>query len=75
MVDDELHIIKLLVENVTLHVKVGIKIRNDIKTNIGVPQGHCLSPILFITYLAEARKPVQAIEQQPHISDHKCQDK
>ena len=68
--DDELHIIKLLVGNVTLQVKVCTKMENDIETNIGVPQGDCLSPILFITYLAEALNPVQAIEQPPHISDH-----
>ena len=68
--DDELHIIKLLVENVTLQVKVGMKVGNDSKTNIGVPQEDCLSPILFIKYLAEALKPVQAIEHPAHISDY-----
>ena len=57
-------------ENATLQAKVGKKIGNDIETYIRAPQGDCLSPILFISYLAEALKPMQAIEQLPHISDH-----
>ena len=60
--EDELHRIELLVENVVIQVKVGKEIGDEIKTNSGVPQGDCLSPILFITCLAEALKPAQAME-------------
>ena len=65
----KLHIIKLLVENLILQVKVGKKMGSNIKTNTGVSQGDCLSPILFTTYLTEALKPLQAVKQPPHITD------
>ncbi len=56
--DDDLHMMKILVENVKLKVKIGNEIGNDIHTNIRIPQGDCLSPIFFIVYLAEALKPI-----------------
>ena len=56
--DDDLHMMKVLVENVKLKVKIGNEIGNDIHTNIGIPQGDCLSAIFFIVYLAEALKPI-----------------
>ena len=49
---------KVLVEHFKLKVNIGNEIGNDIHTNIGIPQGDCLSPIVFIVYLAEALKPI-----------------
>ena len=49
---DELHMMKILIEDVSLRVRIGKSIGNEINTNEGVPQGDCLSPILFIVYLA-----------------------
>ena len=46
---DELHMMKILVEDVILTVRVGNTMGEKINTNIGVPQGDCLSPFLFIT--------------------------
>ena len=69
--EDEIHMIKLLVEDVRLQVKVGKTTGTEIRTNIGVPQGDCLSPILFIIYLAEALKLIEHIEIPPRIRDHK----
>ncbi len=46
--------IKILVEDVKLIVRVGNNLGNKITTNIGVPQGDCLSPILFIIHLASS---------------------
>ena len=52
--DDELHLLKLLIEDVEFVVKCGYQTGKPFKTNIGTPQGDCLSPILFIFYLANA---------------------
>ena len=53
---DELHIAKLLLEDVALIVRCGSSHGTEFKTNIGTPQGDCLSPILFTLYLANALK-------------------
>ena len=52
--EDELHLIKILMEDVRLAVRVGKEPGKQFKTNIGIPQGDCLSPILFTLYLARA---------------------
>ena len=53
---DELHLVKILIQDVQLSVKVGDK--------VGTPQGDCLSPTLFTLYLAKALK-----EGDPHSTD------
>ncbi|KAK4308135.1 hypothetical protein Pmani_020165 [Petrolisthes manimaculis] len=50
----ELHLIKILVEDVRLKVRVGKETSDYFTTKMGVPQGDCLSPILFTLYLAKA---------------------
>ena len=50
--EDELHIIKILVEDVVLQVRNRETVGEKFVTNLGVPQGDCLSPMLFILYLA-----------------------
>ena len=67
---DELHMMKILIEDVSLKVRIGKSIGNEINTNIGVPQGDCLIPILFIVYLAEALKPTRSIATPPNVEDH-----
>ncbi|XP_064646185.1 uncharacterized protein LOC135499369 [Lineus longissimus] len=83
---DELHMMTILLKDVTLNVKVGREVGAEIKTNIGVPQGDCASPIAFTLYLAKALKPERtdiplehnyaqtvktAEELQPdHLKDH-----
>ena len=67
---DELHMMKILIENVKLKTRIGDTMGTEIKTNIGVPQGDCLSPILFIIYLAEALQPTFSITNPPHREDH-----
>ena len=54
---DEIHILKILTENVILKVKVQNETGEDITTDTGVPPGTLLSALLFILYLAEALKP------------------
>ena len=62
---DELHILKLMIENIEFTVRCGKVFGKTFKTNLGTPQGDCLSPILFIFYLANALK-----EQRTHMSEH-----
>eukprot|EP00794_Sanderia_malayensis_P018431 gene18431-biopygen12371 len=68
--DDEVHMIKILVENVKLTVRVGHTFGEKIVTNTGVPQGGCLSPILFIIHLAAALQPTLNIGMPKAIRDH-----
>ena len=68
---DELHMMKILVEDVILRVKIGKTTGEAIKTNIGIPQGDCLSPILFILYLSEALKPTRTVAKPPNFDSTK----
>ena len=52
--DDELHLVKIVMEDMKLAVRVGNTTGNQFPTNIGVPQGDCLSPILFTLHQAKA---------------------
>ncbi len=61
---DEIHMIKILAENVKLTVRIGNNLGNKITTNIGVPQGDCLSLILFIIHLAASQRQTNNIGKQ-----------
>ncbi len=66
---DELHMLKILIENVELTVRVSSNYsQKSIKTAIGVPQGDCLSPVLFILYLSQALKETRSTD--PTELDH-----
>ncbi len=62
--DDELHMISILLKDVQLQVRINKERGEAFTTNVGVPQGDCLSPVLFIFYLAKALNP------NPDDSDH-----
>ena len=64
----ELHMMYLLITDVTLNVKIGSKIGKYILTAIGICQGDCLSASLFIIYLAYALKPLPPYTERP---DHR----
>ena len=70
MDDDEMHILKLLIDDVRLIVKCGSTLGNTFMTNTGVPQGDCLSPILFIFYLSKALSE-EILYEQPKTSPQK----
>ena len=61
---DDLHLIKILVEQVELSVKCGQTTGTPFTTDTGVPQGDCLSPLFFILYLAKA------MNHEPHLQEH-----
>ena len=54
--NDELHLVKILLTNVSLQVKTNNIFGEKFKTTKGIPQGDSLSPILFTLYLANAMK-------------------
>ena len=50
----------LLIKDVNLRIKVGKEKGESIKIEIGIVQGHCLSAILFIFYLARSMNTEKA---------------
>ncbi len=70
--EDELHIFKILIEDVILQVKYEKTLGQEFKTTKGIPQGDCLSPILFTMYLAKGMNIESNI---PIKNDHTCYTK
>ena len=54
----ELHMMYLLINDVILNEKIGVKVGADLLTAIGICQGDYLSVLLFIIYLAHAIKSI-----------------
>ncbi|GFN94758.1 very-long-chain enoyl-coa reductase [Plakobranchus ocellatus] len=67
--EDELRIIRFLLSETTIDVKInGANDPMPFTTNIGTPQRDSLSPVLFIVYLEHALRdirPVQNDKQEP----------
>ena len=63
---DETYMMKILLKDVTLSVRIGKEFGKKITTNIGVPQGDYLSPILFMLHLADSLK----IERSTITEEH-----
>ena len=53
---------KVLTEDVKRKVKIEGEIGEEITTDTGVPQGNCMSALLFILYLAQPLNPEQSPE-------------
>jgi hypothetical protein len=62
--EDELHLMYILLNKVKFQVRVGRELGEEITTNIGGPQGDCLSAILFTFYPAKSLKYEN--EEQEH---------
>lgn len=57
--EDEYRMIRVLLTNTTLKVRVGREVGRPFGTTIGTPQGDGLSPILFVIYLETAMKSIR----------------
>ena len=70
--NDELHLISLLLHNVSYTVKLDGQLGQPFTTNIGSPQGDSASALFFIAYLANSLKSLsEDITNQPsHLPDH-----
>src|SRR5207245_5187125 len=53
---DELHILRILIEEVVIQIRNNKTVGEAFKAYIGIPQRDCLSPVLFTLYLAKALK-------------------
>ena len=58
---------KILIKDVKLSARIGRVFGERITTNSVVPQGDCLSPILFTLCLADALKTERSIITEEHI--------
>ena len=63
---DEYHMMYILIKDVEYQVRCVYQLSEPIKTNVGTPQGDCLSAILFTLYLVNALIP----EKTNHLEDH-----
>ena len=61
MSPSEMRLLNILISDVKLKVRVGSQFGEDMKTNVGVVQGDCLSAVLFIFYLAKSVKPLPPV--------------
>ena len=81
---DEMPMMAVLISDVVLTVKVGKELGEQIKTEVGIAQGDCLSAVLyiFIFYLAKSMTPNReciehnyaSVEQCGNILPEECQD-
>ena len=57
--EDEVRLIRYLISDTNLAVRLGTETSSSFSTNIGTPQGDSLSPILFVIYLEAALQDVR----------------
>lgn len=64
--EDELRLVRLLLTNTKLKVRVKQEYSAEFETSIGSPQGDSLSPVLFTCYLAAALSTVRERSTRPN---------
>ena len=69
--EDELRMIRFLLSNTTINIKVnGATEQHPFLSNIGIPQGDGLSPVLFIIYLEAALREVRKRQAEINTPEH-----
>ncbi|KAK1946811.1 Craniofacial development protein 2 [Phytophthora citrophthora] len=64
--DDELRLIRLLLRDTMLSLRLGNRLLSPFESNAGTPQGDSLSPVLFVVYLEEALRDLASQLDVPH---------
>ena len=67
---DEERMIRSLLANITLQVRIGGNLSEPFGITLGISQGDGLSPILFVIYLEGAMKELKAIDGALHGKFH-----
>jgi hypothetical protein len=62
---DSLRMVHILFERTALQAKIGTELSAPFDTNIGAPQGDCLSPVLFTIYLELAMREIRTACPRP----------
>ena len=64
--EDDLRMVRFLLSNTNVNTKInGATNQQPFTSNIGTPQGDCLSPVLFTIYLEHAMKEVRKVIPRP----------
>ena len=69
MTEEEVRMVRVLLANTQLTVRVSNHLSNYFPTTIGTPQGDSLSPVLFTVYLEAALREVRLQAPQKVVGD------
>ena len=64
--DDEIRLIRLLLRDTMLSLRLGNRLLSPFESNTGTPQGDSLSPVLFVVYLEAALRDLASQLDVPH---------
>ncbi|KAJ8524821.1 hypothetical protein ON010_g16295 [Phytophthora cinnamomi] len=64
--NDELRLIRLLLQDTSLALRFGNTLLSPFESNAGTPQGDSLSPVLFVVYLGAALRDLASKIDVPH---------
>ena len=71
--EDEIRIIRIILSNTTLDIKLSSNISNPLDTNVGSPQRDGLTGCLFIIYLEKALRTLRDRVDNNHVTGkHSC---
>ncbi|XP_065180226.1 uncharacterized protein LOC135810663 [Sycon ciliatum] len=67
--EDNIRLIRVLLCNTTLRIRLGTDMSSLFNTNVGTPQGDALSPVLFVVYLESALRDFRAAAPPRPLQD------